>query len=206
MTIKNITKILFLVIFSIITSSINYSLANSLITTLYVPEGIVMAADSRLTVTIEKGMKTISTDNSTKLFLLENQKVGISTCGDAFCKEMPISNLINKFVEEELTNNDDVVTVAYKLVEYFRKSFGDVAVFFHVAGYKKENKVSIPYVYFCSVIGNIVKRDNISSDNTTSYGASWSGEKDILESIINPVFYEDEYGNKKPIREVEPIV
>ena len=205
MIIKNIIKLFILIIFFVLIIFLNSSLANSLITTVYVPEGIVMAADSRQTLTIGDGMKTISTDNVTKIFLLEIQQVGISACGQSFCNEMPVSSQINKFIEEKLTNSDDVITVAHKLVKYFRKSFGDVAVFFYVSGYKKENKVSIPYVYFCSILGNKVERKNIYSDNTIKYGLSWNGELDILESIINPVIHEDEHGNKITIREVEPI-
>lgn len=206
MVVKNIIKLFILIVFFLLIIFLNSSLANSLITTVYVPEGIVMAADSRQTFTVSEGTKSIRTDNTTKIFLLENQQVGISTCGQAFCNNMPVSSQINKFIDEELTNSDGVVTVAHKLVEYFRKSFSDAVLFFYVAGYKTENKVSIPYVYFCNVLGNIVKRKNINSDNTISYGASWNGELDILESIINPVTHEDEHGNKITIRDVEPII
>ena len=204
MVIKNIIKLFVLIVFFILMVFLNSSLANSLITTVYVPEGIVMAADSRQTLALGEEMM-ISTDNATKIHLLEDQQVGISHCGQSFCNGMLVSSQINKFIEEKLTNSDDVITVAHKLVKYFRKSFGDVAVFFYVSGYKKENKVSIPYVYFCSILGNKVERKNIYSDNTIKYGLSWNGELDILESIINPVIHEDEHGNKITIREVEPI-
>lgn len=205
MVIKNIIKFFVLIVFFILIVFLNSSLANSLITTVYVPEGIVMAADSRQTLTIGEEVMIISTDNATKIHLLEDQRVGISHCGQSFCNGTLVSSQINKFIEEKLTNSDDVVTVAHKLIEYFKELFDDAVVFFYVAGYKKENKVSIPYVYFCSIRGNITERKNINSDNTIKYGLTWKGEPDILESIINPVTHEDEHGNKITIRGVEPI-
>lgn len=68
----------------------------SLVVTVYVQEGIVMAADSRLTLTSheEQGDKTVvnlavgQSDSNYKLFLAPHG-VGISTCGDADIKGVP---------------------------------------------------------------------------------------------------------------------
>ena len=198
-----ILTLLLMLVASIFTISAN---ANSLIITVHVPEGIIMAADSRQSLTIYEEIRTVSTDTITKIFLLESQQVGISTCGQSFFHNMPIANHIKLFIEKELTSNDDVVTIPKKLLEYFRKSFGNIDVRFCVAGYKKENKVSVPHVYSFNIKENIIERVNVNFDNTISYGITWGGELDILESIIKSVIIEDEKGNKKIIREVAPII
>jgi len=179
-----------------------------------VPEGIVMASDSRQFLTIEGKtpdgrdfkMETPASDFVTKTFLLENMKVGISNFGQDLLAGVPMASYIKKFIEEELVAVDDVTTIAYKLVEYFRKSFPDADAGFHVAGYKKEGKVSVPYVYYCHVSQNTVERRNIKPDGSLAYGATWSGQIDVITSIVNPVIIKDEKGTDKVIRTPVPII
>jgi len=186
----------------------------SLVITVYVPEGIVMASDSRQSVTIEgkssEGkefkVETVNSDAVIKTFLLENQRVGISNFGQDFLGEVPMVGHIKKFIETELTSADDVTSIPKKLVEYFRKLFGNVDVGFHVAGYKKEDRVSMPHVYHCHVGRNVTERRNIKPDGSVAYGATWSGQIDILTSIIKPVIVKDEKGGEKIIRSVAPII
>ena len=66
---KNITK-LFIIIFILIIFT-NSALGNSLITTIFIPEGIVMASDSRESILfLLNGVTTsIFSDTATKLFL-----------------------------------------------------------------------------------------------------------------------------------------
>ena len=113
---------------------------------------------------------------------------------------------IKRFIEEELVSADDVTTIPKKLIEYFRKSFPDADAGFHVAGYKKEGKASVPHVYRCHVAKNIVEKRNTKPDGSTAYGASWSGQIDILTSIVNPVKVKDEKGTEKVIRPAPPII
>ena len=154
---KNKTK-LFIIIFVLIISS-NSAFGNSLITTVRIPEGIVMASDSRQSLSLSEEITSIITDTATKLFLLEKQKIGISTCGQSFLNNISISSHIKNFIEKELTDDDDVITVANKLFEYFKNlSVYNENISFHVAGYKKENKVSVPYVYFLKTKDNLIKR------------------------------------------------
>ena len=172
----------------------------SLVIAVYVPEGIVLASDSRQSVTVEgKGpegrsfkVETVNSDAITKTFILERQQVGISNFG--------------QFMEEDLTPDDDVGTIPSKLIAYFRRSFSDADVGFHVAGYKKEARVSVPHIYSCHVSRNAVERRNLKPDGSLSYGAAWSGQTDILTSILIPVSTKDEKGNDKVIRAPAPIV
>jgi len=186
----------------------------SLVTVTYVPEGIVMASDSRQWVKIEgktpEGkdfrVETISSDAVMKTFLLEKQQVGISNHGQDLLNGVPMASYIKRFIEEELVAADDVTTIPEKLVGYFKKSFPNADAGFHVAGYKKEAKSSIPYVYRCHVAKNMVERRNVKPDGPLAYGASWSGQIDVLTSIISPVMVKDEKGANKVIRASAPII
>ena len=186
----------------------------SLVIAVYVPEGIVMASDSRQSVTVEgkapegKSFKveTVNSDAITKTFLLEKHQIGISNFGQDLLSGVPIASLVKRFIEEALAPGDNVETVPRKLVDYFRKSFPNADVGFHVAGYKKEGKSSVPYIYSCHVSRNDVGRRNIKPDGSLSYGAAWSGQTDILTSILIPVVVKDEKGNDKVIRSPAPII
>ena len=186
----------------------------SFVIAVYVPEGIVMASDSRQSLTVEgkapEGrsfkVETVNSDAITKTFLLEKHQIGISNFGQDLLDRVPIASRIKRFIEEDLAPNDNVDTVPKKLVNYFRKSFPNADVGFHVTGYKKEGKISVPHVYSCHVSRNAVERRNTKPDGSLSYGAAWSGQTDILTSILIPVVAKDEKGNDKVIRSPAPII
>jgi hypothetical protein len=186
----------------------------SFVIAVYVPEGIVMASDSRQSVTIEgknpegKSFKvdTVNSDAIIKTFLLEKHQVGISNFGQDLMGGIPVAGHIKRFIEEELTPRDDVTTIPRKLVDYFRKSFPNADSGFHVAGYRKEGKVSIPYIYSCHVAKNEAGRRNTKPDGSITYGATWSGQGDILSSILIPVTIKDEKDNDKVVRSPAPII
>lgn len=188
----------------------------SLIVAVYVPEAIVMSSDSRQSITIEGKqpsgevfkIETVNSDAVTKTHCLEHQQVGISNFGQDLLKGVPISSYIQSFIEEELVSADDVTTIPDKLVSYFRvkKQFPDADIGFHVAGYKKENKVSVPYVFYCHIAKAEVIRRNAKPDGSLSYGAAWSGQIDILQSIVSPVSIKDSRGKESIVRTTAPII
>ena len=51
-----------------------------------------------------------------------------------------------------------------------------------------------------------MERRNIKPDGSLFYGATWSGQIDIITSIVNPVTAKDNKGNKKVIQAPAPIV
>src|SRR3990172_3354021 len=116
----------------------------SLVIAIYVPGGIVMASDSRESITIEKKtaegkdfkVETVNSDAITKTYLLEEQRLGISTFGQAALGGLPIASHIKGFVEGQLAAEDDVAAIPPKLVAYLRSSFPNADTGFHVAGYK----------------------------------------------------------------------
>ena len=185
----------------------------SLVISTYVPEGIVMASDSRQSINIKgktpRGrdfkVETVNSDTVTKTFLLKKQKVGISSFGKDLLGGVPIASHIKRFSEEILTNEDDVESVARKIIKFMIKEFKKVDTGFHICGYKKENKISIPYVFSCNVGRKEIARKNIKKDGSLSYGATWSGQGDIISGLIIPVVIKDKQGNKKVIKPVAPI-
>lgn len=180
----------------------------------YVPEGIVMATDSRAMISVEEKtptgesfrFDTPCSDAVMKTFLLEAQGIGISVFGQTMLGGLPVGGHLKKFIEEEVTTADDIETIPRKLVNYFRRAFPDVNVGFHVCGYKKERRISIPHVYYCHVGRNIIERRNVRPDGSIAYGATWSGEIDVLASIVNPVITREESGVERIVRSPPPII
>lgn len=170
----------------------------------YVPEGIVMASDSRQSITIEgktpdgkdlPKIDTINSDNVYKTYLLSRKdrgnkpifEVGASSFGQDLLGGISTASHIKRFAEEELTDEDDVTTIPKKLVEFLKKDFPSADTGFHVAGYRKEGKTSLPYIYYCHVGKNIFNdRKNAKLDGGLMYGATWSGQIDVITGILQP--------------------
>jgi hypothetical protein len=186
----------------------------SLVITVVVPEGIVMASDSRQSVTVEGRtpdgktfkVETVNSDSVAKTFLLEGQQVGISNFGQDLLGGVPMSSYVKNFIEEEIVAADDVTTIPPKLVKYMRKSYAQADAGFHVAGYSKSTKVSVPHFYNCHVAKNTIERKNVKRDGSVAYGATWSGQFDIITSIISPIVTKDEKGQDKIVRSPAPII
>jgi hypothetical protein len=166
----------------------------SFVITVYVPTGIVMASDSRQSITIEgktpdgkplPRIETMSSDFVYKTFLLEEQKVGINSYGDSLLGKITTESHIKRFSEEMIDDNDDVTTIPKKLIGFFRRDFPKADTSFHVAGFKKEDRKSIPYVFRCHVGKNTIERPNVApKTEKVVYGASWGGQADIISSFL----------------------
>ena len=166
----------------------------SFVITVYVPTGIVMASDSRQSITVEgktpdgkplPRVETVSSDFVYKTFLLERQHVGISSYGEALLGKIPTESHIRRFSEEMLSDDDDVTTISAKLVEFIKKDFPAADTAFHVAGFRKTDRRSIPYVYRCHVGKNTVGRVNVAPNTeNVIYGASWGGQADVITSLL----------------------
>ncbi len=64
-----------------------------------IPEGIVIAADSRQSFRNRKGMARIGSDNASKLFQI-NRRIGAAVTGLAFLPEGGVMKGISKFIDE----------------------------------------------------------------------------------------------------------
>lgn len=176
----------------------------SIMCCVYTPDGIVLAADSRLTrtrttnitsskendniekITIENTTYTLS-DNAQKVMLLKKNCVGISFCGDAIIQGINVSDFIRKFEIELVSDDDTTEIIAEKLCKYYN----DTKTIFFVCGYDND----IPYVY--DIINKTVNRQNIieynEKDNSNindkydriKYSAIWNGHKTAITKFIN---------------------
>ncbi len=157
-----------------------------------IPEGIVLAADSRQSYRNRKGVARVGSDNASKLFQL-NKRVGVAVTGLAFLPEDGVPKNISKFIDEFKRQTDveklDVRDVAEKLHCLFDKKCKDNlkdgivvvdVINLLVAGYNKDGSHE---VYICYIPGKIKKiRD--SKEKGKEYGASWIGQTDVVQRII----------------------
>jgi hypothetical protein len=180
----------------------------SFVVTVYVPEAIVMASDSRQFLTLrgknDKGkafkIETENSDASYKTFLLPRHAVGISSYGESLLGGISIESHVRSFSEEELEDSDDVAEVAKKLLTHIRAKFQDADTSFHVAGFKKEDGASIPHVYHCSVRSGEVARANLSrSGGRITYGARWGGQADVLSRLRNATHVKGDDGQPQEV-------
>lgn len=167
----------------------------SLVITLFVPEGLVMAADSRLTLEFkvaqqdgsQKTESIPSSDSTYKVFLLPHN-IGVSAYGAASVGVTPIAPLVEVFAATKLKDvKMPPDKVASELLSYFRKLEGPPASIFHVAGYKDGTQ----QVFEANVSTNTTK-----SLITSGAGAAWGGEADALLRLLSKVGTLDQAGNK----------
>jgi hypothetical protein len=172
----------------------------SLVVTVYVPSGIVMAADSRMTVLRtddreEDGQKVrvqqqlVLSDSAYKVVRLRKVPAGVSVYDSGIIDNQPVESHVRRFEEEALTPDDDVNAVAQKFLQYFQANHKGVPLGFHVAGYKLEGKASVPYV----LVGHTTRETQIRRVNATDkgelqYGVVRSGDVLVANRLIDENF------------------
>ncbi len=168
----------------------------SLVVTVYVPSGIVMAADSRMTVLRseekdEDGSKVkvqqqiVLSDNAYKVVALPSIGVGISVYDAGVIDNQPVDSHVHRFEEEEITPEDDVVSCSEKFLSYFQSNHPKVPIGFHVAGYRMEKRTSTPFVF----VGHTVKQEgirrvNVNEEGKVQYGILRSGDIQVVNRLI----------------------
>lgn len=154
----------------------------TIISAVYVPEGIAMAADSRLTGTRRAGERVehfTVTDNAQKLILVRNETIAISFSGDAIIDNKTVADFLRIFDIEKIQESDTVSEVANKLKQYLEEEYQQYDVVFIVAGFDND----IPFVF--TVHKNAVTLENSNEDGSVNYGALWRGETDPLNKLLS---------------------
>jgi len=163
----------------------------SLIITVYVREGIVMAADSRLTLNFPRTtpdgqtntLSITNSDSAKKLFLTPNN-VGIATCGPADIGGVPIAGFIESFIVEKLKGGSlNVEQVATELKVYFGTLGVRPGTVFHVAGYVRVNEILNQKLFWVDPAAGLLSQLNPLNQQ----GANWGGEIDVLQRLLNNV-------------------
>lgn len=164
----------------------------SLTVIVWTPTGLVMAADSRTTITYTKEEKLgkvsnqdILSDSTYKLVLLEKCRVGISTYGISHPGGLPVDAHLRIFEEERVTPEDRVPEVAEKLQAYFQEKFPGMNLWFFLIGYREEDKVGIPHVYNVSVEKKTITRVNVQPNGERwPGGVSRGGATEVVNRLI----------------------
>lgn len=161
----------------------------SLIITVYVPEGIVLAGDSRLTLnwtdktqTGEHHNSITTSDSYTKIFLLAD-RFGLGVFGEVFVNEINICGLINQFVQENINENTTIDEIPERLIYFFGEKFNYPVTHFYLVGYKMEDGISVPHTYSIALAEKSYRRSNFENENIIN-GANWGGEIEVLSRIL----------------------
>jgi 20S proteasome alpha/beta subunit len=166
----------------------------SLVVTVFVQEGIVMASDSRLTLynsekiseTENSRLAVAITDSVYKTFLAPNN-VGISVCGQNDREGLLINGAVESFIDEVLLKKKVSVSQIPKLLlNYFLKKDYIPDFYFFVAGYKNQEQ---------QVWRVALKPKEIIRVFPDKYGAVWAGETDVLRRLIDEVSFTDSENN-----------
>jgi hypothetical protein len=162
----------------------------SLIVTVYPQEGIVMAGDSRLTITWNSqngesfNSECIpSSDSLNKIFCVHN-KFALGFCGSATLSGLLLPTLINQFVEKKITDKTTIDQIPELLMDFFGKDYDYPEIYFNVGGYKVEKGVSVPHVYGVSIAQKVFNRSNHNGESLI-YGATWKGQTDVLTRLFS---------------------
>ncbi|MRX92022.1 hypothetical protein [Parabacteroides goldsteinii] len=153
----------------------------SLIITAYTQEGIVMAADSRVTINYGVSDYKYLGDYTPKLFLL-NEKIGISACGSYLIQGTNMNLLIDEYIHSKKNTDVNILQVCEdlkNLINSFIDKEHDYNVSFLVGGY--ENGVKL--VFSFSNKDKDIERINEDDNN----GISWRGQIDILQRLVSDV-------------------
>jgi hypothetical protein len=156
--------------------------------TTYVREGIVMAADSRLSLNNcqQNGQNSINlisisqSDSNRKLFVTKNN-VGIASVGAADIKGVPIAGFIDEFINLIVSDNQwSPENIADEIIKYFNSQIVIPDTQFHIAGYENTGKdQQIVEVNILHKTKKLIKQKD-------QFGASWQGETDVLARLLNP--------------------
>ncbi|MCR5448489.1 MAG: hypothetical protein K6F23_03770 [Solobacterium sp.] len=154
----------------------------SVISCVFVPEGIAMAADSRITgARIVKDKERIInekftiSDNGQKLFLLKD-RIGISFTGNTMQNNQNIVDYLSDFSEKEITEDDNVDTVIEKLHQNLKAIDPNNTTIFFVGGYvgneQRVYRVNAKEIYTWT-------------SGKGKYGACWNGDIAHITNLIN---------------------
>jgi hypothetical protein len=165
----------------------------SLVVSVYTREGIVMAADSRLTLTFPRTIpgqaphtvSVTSSDSARKLFLTPN-RIGVSAFGAAAINGAPIGGVIESFIVEKLKDQDlPPKETADALLAYFTGMGVSQPSSFHVAGYRSDRSAGMftQEAVFLDLAAKAVTAMNTPGRQ----GANWGGEIDVFQRLMNDV-------------------
>ncbi|HUF54727.1 MAG TPA: hypothetical protein VMR52_13320 [Dehalococcoidia bacterium] len=169
----------------------------SLTVTVYVPSGIVMAADSRMSALRSEereldGKKTtlqqqiVLSDSAYKILPLDRAGLGIAVYDSLIVDNQPIESHVQRFETEVLEEGDDIDAVTDKFMAYFHERYPSVPVGMHVAGYRTQGKARLPVVLVGHTVREtVVRRVNLNDQGDLQFGVVRAGDTAIVNRLIN---------------------
>lgn len=153
----------------------------SVIVTLCLYDGIVMAADSRMTLlrTYPNGRQEISyRDRSKKIFRFGDRDIGISWCGNARVGEEEVSDYLDGLYNR-IAKTASIKEIAHKINEECNKKVQGETIRCHIAGYEKGTQC------LYQVVDGVVTHKNINPTlGLPTMCIVWDGQRDISSHII----------------------
>ena len=179
----------------------------SFIVTVHVNEGIVMASDSRISITsrkitndgsngepvvVQETMDHFS-DTAYKTFLMD-QNIGISFCGNATINNAPIAGYIESFIREN--KECSISELPEKIRDYFHALEPNKNTTFFIAGYEVSDTETKQKVY--RVNTNSTEGTGIEECDTSFSNAVWDGERDVASRLFTDLYIKktDENGKE----------
>jgi len=157
------------------------------------PDGIILAGDSRTTLTFGEERHRIGSDFAQKVFPICDS-IGVATYGDAFIAERTIAGLMDEFVAQLDDQPRDSLAIAAEVGRFFDARLRDATapeqieqyqrmgyfpIGFLVAGYDSDGIGRIREV---AVPGPYVEEE---TDVTTAVlGVAWRGQTDVIRRLI----------------------
>lgn len=153
----------------------------SIIGALCLSEGIIMAADSRLTIYNEftDGTKIKEfSDNAVKLYQIKNKNIGITWCGDYKVDDFTIPEFMEYF-NEHIALEDTIEDIAIKLNEYCKGRYRE-SIRWQMGGYFDGEQ------YLYQIVKDTITRKNIDpKTGNPSLCIVWDGVRELTRKLVD---------------------
>ncbi|HDR4482462.1 hypothetical protein CKQ70_11085 [Bacillus toyonensis] len=154
----------------------------TIISTVFVPEGIAMSADSRITgeQNYDDGSRDrfIVTDSAQKLVLIRNSTIGIAFCGDASVNGKTVADILRIFDIQHVEEKDTVTEVSLKLQKLLVEDYSKHDITFLVAGFDDDEA----YIY--SVHKDMLENTSDNHLDIKTFGATWRGQTTAISKLF----------------------
>ena len=153
------------------------------------PEGLVLAAESRMTLTVKRPnnqVLPVHFDNATKLFSFQQcNKIGVVTWGQALIGKRSAQNLMPEFEadiqkESELSVLDFANFLSKFFVRHWNtemKSSTGPPITFAVGGFDKDEPYGKVYLI------EIPNKPDPEERNSEGFGYTWGGQREMVDRI-----------------------
>jgi len=165
------------------------------------PEGIVLAAESRVTLSTPTGngneMLHVNFDNATKLLTFSdpNQGIGVVTYGQAAIGFRTAQTYVPEF-ESFLKNEGDqklsVLEFAQKLSTFFMQQWQQVMpanytgpdMTFNIAGFNDNDPYGKVYTLNIPRQPNPIEQSAPDANGQVQFGITWGGQREIVDRLV----------------------